>query len=55
MRTIRCVADDPCMTLGTELRHLDDIAAGLRAMASHAVAYDDETVLWLAGSDRAGG
>lgn len=42
MRMLRFVADDPCMTVGTEIRHLDDIAAGLWAMASHAVAYDDE-------------
>jgi hypothetical protein len=33
-----CCADDPTMTLGAEIRHLDDIAASLRAMASHAIA-----------------
>jgi hypothetical protein len=36
------------MTIGTEIRMLDDVAASLRAMASNAVAYDDEVVLWLA-------
>jgi hypothetical protein len=36
------------MTTGTEIRVLDDIAACLRAMASHGVVYDDEVLLWLA-------
>jgi hypothetical protein len=36
------------MTLGTEILLLDDVAASLRAMAAHAVVYDDEVVLWLA-------
>jgi hypothetical protein len=36
------------MTIGTEIRILDDVAASLRAMASNAVAYDQEVVLWLA-------
>jgi len=36
------------MTLGTEIRLLDDIAAGLRAMAANAVVYDDDVVRWLA-------
>lgn len=36
------------MTLGTEIQTLDEVAACLRAMAEHAVIYDDEVVLWLA-------
>jgi hypothetical protein len=36
------------MTLGTEIRLLDEVAAGLRAMAANAVVYDDDVVLWLA-------
>jgi hypothetical protein len=36
------------MTLGTEIRLLDDVAASLRAMAANAVVYDDDVVLWLA-------
>jgi len=36
------------MTIGTDIRVLDDVAASLRAMAANAVAYDDEVVLWLA-------
>jgi hypothetical protein len=40
--------DRPGMTLGTEVRLLDDVAACLRAMAACAVAYDDETLFWLA-------
>ena len=40
--------DGSDMTVGTEIRLLDDVAAGLRAMAAHAVRYDDEVVLWLA-------
>jgi hypothetical protein len=36
------------MTLGEEIKLLDDVAAGLRAMASNAVAYDDDVVGWLA-------
>jgi hypothetical protein len=36
------------MTLGMEIRLLDDVAAGLRAMAANAVVYDDDVVLWLA-------
>jgi hypothetical protein len=36
------------MTLGTEIRVLDEVAAGLRAMAANAVVYDDDVVLWLA-------
>ena len=36
------------MTLGGEIRLLDDVAASLRAMASNAVAYDDDVVRWLA-------
>jgi hypothetical protein len=41
-------ADCACMTLGTEIRLLDEVAAGLRAMAANAVVYDDDVVLWLA-------
>jgi hypothetical protein len=36
------------MTLGGEIKLLDDVAASLRAMASNAVAYDNDVVLWLA-------
>jgi hypothetical protein len=36
------------MTTGTEIRVLDDVAACLRAMASHGIVYDDEVLLWLA-------
>ena len=36
------------MMLGTEICLLDDVAASLRAMATHAVRYDDEVVFWLA-------
>jgi hypothetical protein len=36
------------MTLGGEIRLLDDVAASLRAMASNAVTYDDDVVRWLA-------
>jgi hypothetical protein len=36
------------MTLGTEIRLLDEVAASLRAMAANAVVYDDDVVLWLA-------
>jgi hypothetical protein len=36
------------MTLGREIRLLDDVAASLRAMASNAVTYDDDVVRWLA-------
>jgi predicted acyltransferase len=36
------------MTLGGEIKLLDDVAASLRAMASNAVAYDDDVVRWLA-------
>jgi len=36
------------MTLGGEIKLLDDVAASLRAMASNGVAYDDEVVRWLA-------
>ena len=36
------------MTVGTEVHLLDDVAACLRAMAEHAVNYDDEMVFWLA-------
>jgi hypothetical protein len=36
------------MTLGVEIKLLDDVAAGLRAMASNSVAYDADVVRWLA-------
>jgi hypothetical protein len=36
------------MTLGGEIKLLDDVAAGLRAMASNAVVYDADVVRWLA-------
>jgi hypothetical protein len=36
------------MTLGGEIRLLDDVAASLRAMAANAVVYDDDVVRWLA-------
>ena len=36
------------MTVGSEIRVLDEVAAALRAMATNAVVYDDELVLWLA-------
>jgi hypothetical protein len=36
------------MTVGGEIRLLDDVAASLRAMASNAVVYDDDVVRWLA-------
>ncbi|HEY1274560.1 MAG TPA: hypothetical protein VGF25_06605 [Thermoleophilaceae bacterium] len=36
------------MTLGGEIKLLDDVAASLRAMASNGVAYDDDVVRWLA-------
>ena len=36
------------MTTGREIRVLDDIAACLRAMASHGIVHDDEVLLWLA-------
>jgi len=36
------------MTIGAEIRVLDDVAVTLRAMAANAVVYDDEVVLWLA-------
>jgi hypothetical protein len=35
------------MTIGAEIRALDDVAITLRAMAANAVVYD-EVVLWLA-------
>jgi hypothetical protein len=41
-------ADGAVMTTGREIRVLDDIAACLRAMASHGIVYDDEVLLWLA-------
>jgi uncharacterized membrane protein len=36
------------MTLGGEIKLLDDVAAGLRAMAANAVVYDADVVRWLA-------
>jgi hypothetical protein len=36
------------MTIGAEIRVLDDVAVTLRAMAANAVVCDDELVLWLA-------
>ena len=44
----RSPADGRTMTLGGEIKLLDDVAASLRAMASNAVAYDDDVVRWLA-------
>ncbi len=41
-------ADARTMSLGGEIKLLDDVAASLRAMASNAVAYDDDVVRWLA-------
>ena len=40
--------DGAAMTLGTEIHTLDEVAACLRAMAEHAVNYDDDMVFWLA-------
>jgi len=36
------------MTLGGEIKLLDDVAASLRAMAANAVTYDEDVVRWLA-------
>ena len=36
------------MTIGADIRVLDDVAATLRAIASKSVAYDDQLLLWLA-------
>ena len=44
----RSMADGRTMTLGGEIKLLDDVAASLRAMASNGVAYDDDVVRWLA-------
>ena len=36
------------MTIGAEIRVLDDVAITLRAMAANAVVYDGGLMLWLA-------
>jgi hypothetical protein len=36
------------MGIGQEIGLLDDVAAGLRAMASSAAAYDPEILRWMA-------
>jgi hypothetical protein len=41
-------ADDTSVTIGTEVRVLDDVAAALRRIATGAMAYSDELVLRLA-------
>jgi len=48
MAETRSTADGRTMTLGGEIKLLDDVAASLRAMASNGVAYDDDVVRWLA-------
>jgi FAD/FMN-containing dehydrogenase len=48
MAETRSMADGRTMTLGGEIKLLDDVAASLRAMASNGVAYDDDVVRWLA-------